>query len=341
MELAAFALLASCSTYDELAPLPPDLPIGAASGSGGASAGSGLGGSSGAMTGGTPGASGSASPQGGSESGPGGSVSGGSVSGGSAAGGSASGSGQGGMPPTQCADCAALKSALLHRYDFEGEGEAVMDRVGTKHGTVEGGGTLSKVGGKGVVVLSGGTTGPYVDLPNGLLSSLTSVTLETWITWGGGDSWQRVFDFGSSSAATEGTPEDGATYLFLTPTTDAAADGPLRGVFSVAGGAATAETRVSGAAALPQALAQVVVVVDSAAEQIELYVDGASTGEQPFTGSLAELDDVNCWLGRSQYESDPELTGTLHDFRIYGAALTAAQIATSFTSGPDPAFLAQ
>ncbi|MDF3067208.1 MAG: hypothetical protein K0R38_2809 [Polyangiaceae bacterium] len=330
--LAAFALLAACSTYEELAPLPPDLPIESMSGSASSAGGNGPQGGSGGASAGA--ASGAGAGLGGTGPGAG--------SGGAASGaGMGAGGGQGGTSTNGCVDCAALKSALVHRYDFEGEGAVVMDRVGAAHGTVQAGGMLSKVGGKGVVELSGGTSGPYVDLPNGLISSLTSATLETWVTWGGGPAWQRLFDFGSSSAAAEDTPEDGETYLFLTPMTDTASGGALRGVYSVEGGAATVETRVSGAAALPQALTQVVLVVDSATEQLKVYVDGESAGEQPFTGALADLDDVNCWLGRSQYDSDPELTATLHDFRVYGAALTASQIATSFTSGPDPAFLAE
>lgn len=330
-EFAAFALLAACST-EELAPLPPDLPIESGGGSGGASGGAAPAGSSGVAAGGTSAVSGSGSALGGATgSGPG--ASGAS----SGAGGVVSHAGQGGQPPNGCADCAALKSALVHRYDFEGEGSQVMDRVGTDHGTVEAGGSLSQVSGKGVVALTGGAEGPYVDLPNGLVSSLTSVTLETWVTWAGGDAWQRIFDFGSSSAVAEGTPADGKTYLFVTPT--AGADGVLRGVYSLDGSAEAAETRVSGAAALPQALTQVVLVVNSAGQQLELYVNGESAGGQPFTGSLADLEDVNCWLGRSQFDSDPGLVGTLHDFRIYGAALNASQIATSFANGPDPAFL--
>ncbi len=66
-----------------------------------------------------------------------------------------------------------------------------------------------------------------------------------------------------------------------------------------------------------------------------------AVGGQAFSGALASLDDVNCWLGRSQYAADPELTGTFHDFRVYDAALTPSQIAASFAGGPDPAFLAE
>jgi hypothetical protein len=250
-----------------------------------------------------------------------------------------------GFPDTDTATlagCAGLKSALVHRYDFEGSGTVVTDRVGTAHGSVKGGASLSQVGGKGAVVLGGGSAGSYVDLPNGLVSALTNATLEAWVTWGGGAAWQRVFDFGDSTSATpEDNPTTGKSYLFVTPTTDAGTDGVMRGVYSLTGGAVAAETRVEASMKLSQALAQVALVVDSAGGKLILYMDGASVGEQAFTGELASINDVNAWLGRSQYNADPEMTGTFHDFRIYEAALTPLQIATSFAGGADPAFLAK
>jgi Concanavalin A-like lectin/glucanases superfamily len=240
------------------------------------------------------------------------------------------------------ASCTGLKTALVHRYDFEGTGTAVMDRVGSAHGVIKGGATLSQVSGKGAVVLSGGATGPYVDLPNGLLSALTSASLEAWVTWGGGSAWQRIFDFGDSTNQTpEDNPANGKSYLFLTPQTDTASGGVMRAVYSLTGGAVAAETRLEGTQALAQALTQVVVVVDDVANELRLYIDGAAAGTQTFSGSLASIDDVNAWLGRSQYNVDPELSGTFHDFRIYAAALSAPQIATSFAGGPDPAFLSK
>lgn len=239
-----------------------------------------------------------------------------------------------------CRECAALSAALVHRYDFEGTGTTVSDRVGTAHGTVIGGATLSSVAGKGVVVLAGGATGSYVNLPNGLASSLADATFEAWVTWGGGTAWQRIFDFGdSTSASPEDSPGVGKTYLFVTPMTDSDAGGRLRAVYSAGG--LGGETRVNGTSALPTELSQVVVVVDAAGGQLLLYQDGEKVGEEVFSGTLAGINDVNCWLGRSQYDTDAELSGTFHDFRIYDAALTAAQIAASFAGGPDPAFLAE
>lgn len=242
----------------------------------------------------------------------------------------------------QLASCTGLKTALAHRYDFEGTGTVVTDRVGTSHGSVKGGAGLSQVGGKGAVVLAGGAAGSYVDLPNGVLSELTSATLEAWVTWGGGAAWQRIFDFGDSTNATpEDNPANGKSYLFLTPTTDAGATGVMRAVYSLTGGAVAAETRVDASTAMAQVLTHVALVVDSTGGKLILYMDGKSVGEQAYAGDLGSINDVNCWLGRSQYNADPEMTGTFHDFRIYKAALSPLQIATSFAGGADPAFLAK
>jgi hypothetical protein len=43
-------------------------------------------------------------------------------------------------------------------------------------------------------------------------------------------------------------------------------------------------------------------------------------------------------LGRSQYGGDPAFTGTLHEFRIYNAALAPDVLLASFTAGPDATF---
>jgi hypothetical protein len=236
--------------------------------------------------------------------------------------------------PAANADCESLKGLLLHRYDFEATETDVTDRVGTAHGVLTNGATFSEVDGKGVVLLGGGSDGGYVDLPNGLISALTDVTIESWITWGGGDDWQRIFDFGDSTAS-EDTPADGKSYLFVSPKSE---DDLLRAAYSLNGNAE--EVAVEATPLSLSALTQVVLVVDSAADKLVLYVDGQSVGEQTFTGELADINDVNAWLGRSQYEWDPALSAVFHEFRIYGAALNAAQVQSSFVAGPDPAFLA-
>ena len=239
-------------------------------------------------------------------------------------------------PGTTKADCQTLKSLLVHRYDFEGNGTSVKDRIGTAHGSIPAGATLSKLDGQGVVLLGGGSNGAYVDLPNGLLSSLTNATLEAWITWGGGAAWQRVFDFGDSTAATpENNPAGGKSYLFLTPRSGT---NVIVAAFSLAG--VPQELDVAAAVQARQALTQLVVVVDDTGNKIQLYVDGVFASEQTWTGQLSTINDVNAWLGRSQFSNDAELSGVYHEFRMYNAALNAAQVKATFNAGTDPSFLA-
>lgn len=226
---------------------------------------------------------------------------------------------------------------LLHRYDFEGTGTEVTDRIGTADGVVAGGGELSSDDEQhGMLVLGGGGAGGYVDLPNGLVSSLSSATFEAWVTWGGGGNWQRIFDFGDSTAATpEDNPGEGNTYLFLTPSNHL---GVLRAAFTIDGN--ENEVQVDHVSPLAQELKHIAVVADVTNDQLVLYLDGARVAESPWSGDLVGLNDVNVWLGRSQYDDDPEINGTYHEFRVYGAALTDAEVATSYAAGPDPVFLA-
>lgn len=50
---------------------------------------------------------------------------------------------------------------------------------------------------------------------------------------------------------------------------------------------------------------------------------------------LSDIEDVDNWLGRSQYEDDPVFNGEFDEFRIYGAALTADEIERSANAGPN------
>ena len=132
----------------------------------------------------------------------------------------------------------------------------------------------------------------------------------------------------------EDTPDNGKSYLFVSPKSE---DGFLRAAYSLNGNAE--EVAVDAAALSLSSLTQVVLVADSAADKLVLYVDGQNVGEQTWTGELAAINDVNAWLSRSQYDWDPELSAVFHEFRLYGAALNAAQVETLFKAGTDPSFL--
>jgi hypothetical protein len=226
--------------------------------------------------------------------------------------------------PRGTAQCNTLITTLRHRYSFDGTGTSVADTAGGASGSVRG----AQLSGSGSLDLDAGA---YVNLPNGVISSLTSVTLEAWLNWAGGAAWQRIFDFGSTTNNREDVPGAGSDYLFLTPQV---AEGNLRVAFRSADN--SREIQVDGSAPLSAGIEQhVAVVVDGVARTLALYVNGNLAGSTALPSSLSAIHDVNDWLGRSQFQDDPAFSGRLIEFRIYGAALDATQIGLSFQLGPD------
>ena len=228
--------------------------------------------------------------------------------------------------------CAPLKTALLHRYSFEVSGALAADSIGSADADI-----VATTAADGRVTFAGGTSAAYVDLPNGIISALGDASFEVWLEWSGGGAWQRIFDFGSNDAG-EGNQGIGQTYLYLTPRDGINGSGnPLRASFSLNG--TGGETTVKTSAPLATTSMQhIVLVVDDANNQLRLYLNGEISALTGFNGSLSTLDDVNNWLGRSNYK-DAHFGGSIEEFRIYGAALSDAQVAASSGFGPNPQFL--
>lgn len=237
-------------------------------------------------------------------------------------------------PPISCPSATAcLKMYLVHRYSFAGTGTVASDTVGTAHGTV----MKTTLTGSGDVVLSAGS---YVDLPNGIIKELTSATFETWVTWTLGDAgltgWERLFDFGDSVGG-EDMPDSAKTTLYLTPRAGGPTD--MLAGFKRADQTFDMEARATSSQALtPGEKTHVAVVVDPAHGLMTLYRNGLPDGTVAVTTSLSMLNDVNNWLGRSQYGGDPPFNGTITEFRIYNAALPPDVVQASFTAGADATF---
>jgi Concanavalin A-like lectin/glucanases superfamily len=225
-----------------------------------------------------------------------------------------------------------LESSLIHRYSFSEGGALALDSKGAAHGQVIG----TKLLGTGELALAGLRTGQYVDLPNGIVSGLQDATFEAWLTWNGGGAWQRIFDFGDSTSG-EDMPAGGSSYIFLTTaSSNDTVRGPatLRVAYSRNGVAD--EEVCNGSKPLPtNTPTHVAVVVNPSTETMALYQDGALLSECPLTRPLAKIEDVNNWLGHSNFSADEDLNASYDEFRIYGAALTASEIADSFAAGPD------
>ncbi len=228
------------------------------------------------------------------------------------------------------ATCDALAGGLVHRYRLSGDGTTAVDSASGADGTL----VNATLDGSAALTLPGGTSDAYVDLPDGIVSARTDATVEVWLDWAGGNSWQRVFDFGTSNGGA-GTQGSGTTYLFFTPS---ASDGAMRAAFSLDG--FMAEKQVIGSAALMTGLHHVALVFVDQGE-MRLYVDGALEGSVMLASgdSLSAITDDNNWIGRSQFASDDELGAVVHEVRIHGVALSADDVAASYALGADPPFL--
>jgi hypothetical protein len=66
-----------------------------------------------------------------------------------------------------------------------------------------------------------------------------------------------------------------------------------------------------------------------------VYVHGQFVGAGALHFQLADLNDLNNWLGRSQLGPDAYFVGSYNECQIYRGAMTAGDGALSFASGPN------
>jgi hypothetical protein len=266
------------------------------------------------------------------------------------------------LASTACAAAALASPAfagLANKYTFN-DG-TVNDAIGGRHGTVVDNTGIARFAG-GAIDLTGNagqssnqdfslptTVGAYVDLPNNVFrdavlgGSLGQVSLEIWFTTQQNRGWAEVYSFGRSDGG-EDMANGGAAsdYIALIPQSapGAPATPDFRATTHSSGGA---ETPIIGQATpLPiNAKQHVVLTLDlldatgGPNGTAKLYLNNAAPVVAANEVLVDQIDDVNNWLGRSQWP-DPLYDGTIDEFRIYDHAVSATEVSSSFTAGPDP-----
>jgi len=247
-----------------------------------------------------------------------------------------------------------LPALPVHRYCFDGD---ASDSIGGADGTAYGGVDFASQPGQAVLPNTGQGSndnaptppepapGAYIDLPNGMISALgqgganNNATFEVWTTWTEVDNpdWQRIFDFGDSNGGENYSPEaPDKSYIFLSPK----GAGTLR--FGYQMSPPRQELVLNGAAPLTKNVEKHLVVVwDGDNSEVRLYEDGVHIDAGSLFMSthgvdmqLADLNDVNNWLGRAQWP-DELLSGNYNEFRIYDYALSLSEVLGNFEAGPD------
>lgn len=242
---------------------------------------------------------------------------------------------------------------MAHRWTFNDlpigtvpDGTVVADIVGGSAFDAVIRGTGATADGN-FIILPGGAnndTTPYVDLPNGIISSTPQLTAVTWVKLGAATNWSRVFDFGASNGIevpSGGAIGNGTEYMFLS-----AGRGPdfnlQRFALQEAGfGESFYDWTLTdnGLAVTPagqEVFIAVTVDSSSGVSYSNCYRDGVWLAvNERLIFTLSQINDVNNWLGRSQYAGDPTLTGSFNEFRIYNSILNCGEIRRLYAGGPE------
>ena len=164
----------------------------------------------------------------------------------------------------------------------------------------------------GQAITLDGTTN-FIQLPATIANS-RDMTFATWLNWQGGNSWQRIFDFGN----------DTDHYCFLT--TKPSVVNRLR--LAIKNG--TSE-QIINAEATHNTNEWIHVAVTFSAEAVTLYLNGEAVGiSTAITTRPADFRPVFNYIGRSQFTADPLLKAAIDDVRLYNYALTAEEIAALY-----------
>lgn len=200
-------------------------------------------------------------------------------------------------------------------YQFdEITGTRGIDAWGANHAVLAA--TANRATGKyGKSLLLDGSANAYATLPAGIFSTLNDFTISAWVRMDAISTWMRVFDFGSSTTQ----------YMFLTVQA-AVTNGQSTIRYATKNGSA-AEQNINYNYTFPLNTWTYLAVTRSG-NTTTLYINGTSvvsstniTIKPSAMGSTTQN-----YLGKSQF-ADPMFKGSIDNFKIYGRALSSAEIA--------------
>src|SRR5579862_590082 len=214
---------------------------------------------------------------------------------------------------------------LVNRYSFTPDvtGTNVVDSVGGSawYGTIPNGGDFNTVPGQLILSAAGQQ---YVQLPPGILSNYTAVTIDCWATFGTLPGNCFLYGFGTTDGGGAG-----ADYIFCQPE---------NGRIAITGAdpGYTAEQGCGGAGNFSGFTVHVTSVYNPPLGYCELYTNGVLVSVNPnVTTPMSAVADVTNYIARSLYNADSYMDVELDEFRIWNGALNGLQVAGSDVGGPD------
>ena len=234
------------------------------------------------------------------------------------------------------------RAVLAHRWSFNGD---LLDSIGTSHATIVDPDGNPAVGGNvtqgaSEITLAGGASASSaaVRLGSNLVGGrATPVTIELWATSTAVMNWGRIFDFGSSTTE----------YLFMSWTqgTNQAQDQ----VEWVDAGVTNRGSNTNAPYTLGEKYHIVLTLTPAtytngalaSGTRVRWYTATAATttglvakGTFDTANTLASLNDLDDWIGRSMWAGDSVAAASYDEVRIWDGALTNDEVNTYQLAGP-------
>lgn len=230
----------------------------------------------------------------------------------------------------------------LHRFSFTAavgaapDGTEIFDSIGGLTAVVRG--DNARFTGSGVRLPGGSsTTAAYLDFPNRMVSAHENVTIELWVTQEAALDWCRILSIGTNRSGEISGPGGsfvGSETLTLFGNVGAApinrfarSEGTLRN------GGPDRDPADYPESELGTGFHQV-LVYDKPLAEWRWYRNGVLMEVIPDAEGPLTLDDVNVWLGRSEFSNDNNFRGCYHEVRIYNRTLEESEIYGNCQAGP-------
>jgi hypothetical protein len=220
----------------------------------------------------------------------------------------------------------AARAGLIHRYSFN-DG-AAKDSVGKADGKLNGGAKIAA----GQLVLdnegmaSDGAQVSYLEFASSILPESGSATLMIWFTAkkDGGD-FARLLNIGDHEDG------QGVNFIYMTARMNTGKSRCAIGIDY------NTRVPVDNDRLDDDQEHMLTMVIDGDAKRLHVYIDGKESAEAVDLGenTLDKVKQVDRWLGRSSFDRDPGLTGSINEFRVYDHALTADEVSSAFDVGAD------
>ena len=231
------------------------------------------------------------------------------------------------LTPDTSPDTSTLLSGLLAYYKCESaSGTTLPDSSGNSppnNGTLAAAGYTFATGKVGNALTLAKASSAYVSLPVAMFAKATDITIATWVNVTTSQNWERIFDVGVNAKLAANT-STGTKYMNLVPKNDNTTNPSL--AFAISKDGYGSEQVLTSTALSTGTWKHVAVVLSSG--QGSIYVDGAlAAGPSAVSLRPSDLGTIDyAYLGKSQFTADPYFDGQLDEVRVYGRALSAAEI---------------